>query len=550
LETEGAIWLKQLQSRYRHSLVKLLVVKLGYFIGQIACFWYFSSLMHDLIVEHQGIKQQTLLSFVLCSVIWVVLRHISENHLSKLNANVELMLQQKINSTLASQQHALARRYSSFFWQQVYLKHIPSIAQYVSQYTSQKYISVIFPLFVILSILPINWFVALILVITLPIVPIFMILVGHGAAQLHRKHFISLERLGGLFVDRLKALTLLTSFDQHEVESKRLAKASDLVNRQTMRVVSLAFLSSTVLDFFATVSMALVAVYIGFSLLGELSLGPDISFHYGLYLLLITPLLFAELKTLGRLYHQKSEAESAVDAIFPIVKSNLAVNTKESNTKESNTADNKANATKNLLFNDISWLKFEIAQPAIQANKLELNVNDSVLLTGQSGAGKSVLLDALMGFRQATHQLPGSVVLISQKPTILPGSVRDNLSMGQDIPDSQLWLMLEQVQLLDKVKSLPLGLDTLMGENPMLSGGEAQRLNLARALLQPFDVLLLDEPTAHLTESQHNELALLIHQLTKSKTRIWASHKPLPSSWFNRNWLIANGEITQGDRIC
>ena len=514
--------------------MKLLVVKLGYFVGQIACFWYFSRLMHGLIVEQEPLKGNVLLSFVICSVIWVVLRHISANYLSKLNASVELMLLQKINSTLDAQQHALARRYSSFFWQQIYLKHIPSIAQYVSQYTSQKYISVIFPLLVVLIIIPINWFVALILVITLPIVPIFMILVGHGAAELHRKHFISLERLGGLFVDRLKALTLLTSFNQHDVESKRLAKASDLVNRQTMRVVSLAFLSSSVLDFFATVSMALVAVYIGFSLLGELSIGPDISFHYGLYLLLVTPLLFAELKTLGRLYHQKSEAEAAVDAIFPIA--NNVVKTHLIN--------------KNSAFVTINWIDFKISQPSLVAKKLDLNNMDSVLLTGNSGAGKSVLLDALMGFKTCTHQLPGRVVLISQKPTILPTSVRDNLLMGQDIPEADLWFMLEKVQLTDKVKSLPLGLDTLMGENPMLSGGEAQRLNLARALLQSFDVLLLDEPTAHLTESQHNELALLINQLTQNKTRIWASHKPLPKSWFNRRWLIANGEITQGDNVC
>lgn len=543
MDTEGVIWLKQLQNRYRNSLIKLLVVKLGYFIGQVTCFWYFSNLMHDLIVGHAGVNNESSLAFVLSSLVWVVLRHVSENQLSKLNAVIELDLQQQINVNLDAQQHALARRYSSFFWQQVYLKHISSIAQYVSQYTSQKYISVLFPIFVISIIFPINWFVALILLITLPIVPIFMILVGHSAANLHRKHFISLERLGGLFVDRLKALTLLTTFDQHEVESKRLAKASDLVNRQTMRVVSLAFLSSTVLDFFATISMALVAVYIGFSLLGELSIGPDITFHNGLYLLLVTPLLFAELKTLGRLYHQKSEAEAAVEAMLPVIKSNPKFSL-------INASDSKRWGAKPMTFNDTRWHSFAISVPSIKAESLDLNGQDSVLLTGRSGAGKSVLLDALMGLRQATHQLPGTVVLISQKPTILPSSVRDNLSMGQDIPDSQLWLMLEQVQLSKKIKSLPLGIDTLMGENPILSGGEAQRLNLARALLQPSDVILLDEPTAHLTEQQHDTLALLIHQLTQNKTRIWASHKPLPSSWFNRRWLIENGEIFQGDTLC
>lgn len=517
--------LKAVEQEYRQGAMKLMSVKLLAFAGQISCFWVFSVMMFTMLVEQQPIAQPHLYWFLLFALIWVLTRHIAISFEHSLNTTIESNLLTKLNDRLNTEQHLLAKSQSVFSWQKIYLEHIPALALYISQYVTQKYLAVLLPLLVLIVLTPVNWFVTLVLILTLPLVPTFMILVGHKAANLHRKHFVSLERLGGLFIDRLKALTLLSTFNQHDKQQDLLHQSSQVVNRQTMKVVSVAFLSNTVLDFFSTVAMALVAVYIGFTLLGEINLGPELNFQLGLFLLLVAPLLFSELKTLGRLYHQKAKAEAAFDVLMPVLNKQNVATAKED-------------------FTGFQWLNFQIHQPELHAKQLILNTNDKVLLTGQSGSGKSTLLSALMGLKNSSHLCNVNSVLVGQKPVIMPGSVRDNLQLDKSLTEQQLWDVLAKVELTETIKRLPNGLNTKLGEHPPLSGGEAQRLCLARALLQDVELVLLDEPTAHLTETQHRELTQLICELCSNKTVIWASHKPLSTDWFNKQWQIEGGEIT------
>lgn len=521
---KSSFTLKAVEQEFRQGVTKLLLLKLLSFASQISCFWLFSVMMFQMLIEKQQIAQSDLSWFLLCSLFWVLLRHSAISYEHNLNTKIENNLLSRLNNRLHTEQHALAKSQSVFSWQKAYLEHIPAISLYVSQYLTQKYVSVVLPLLVLIVLIPVNWFVSLVLMFTLPLVPVFMILVGHKAANLHRQHFVSLERLGGLFIDRLKALTLLTSFNQHYKQKELLHQASQVVNRQTMKVVSVAFLSNTVLDFFSTIAMALVAVYIGFSLLGEINLGPELTLQLGLFLLLVAPLLFSELKTLGRLYHQKAKAEAATDALAQVFNEHTTPSEKEQ-------------------FSGFQWLNFQIHQPELHAKQLNLNPKDKVLLTGCSGSGKSTLLASLMGLKQSSHTMNVNSIFVGQKPVLLPSSIRDNLQLDTPTDEQQLWDVLAKVELIDTIKNLPEGLDTPLGEFPPLSGGEAQRLSLARALLQNVDFVLLDEPTAHLTKTQHQELANLICQLCNDKTIIWASHKPLSSSWFNKHWQIDKGEI-------
>lgn len=524
---EATLGLKSAVSEHRKRLALLVLIKSSYFIAQITCFWLFASMMHQFIVEQTGYAVKQFPLFSIASFCWVVLRYIAQSSELSLNHEIKHELQRRVHKKLSERQHALAQQYSSFQWQQVLLQHIPALADYISQYSVQKYLSAIVPLLALIIVLPVNWLVTLILLCTLPLVPIFMILVGHKAATLHRQHFISLERLGGLFNDRLKALTLITSFNQHRNQSQLLNTASRLVNQQTMKVVSVAFLSTSVLDFFSTVSIALVAVFIGFSLLGELTFGPEIVLQQGLFLLLLAPLLFSELKQLGRLYHQKAQAEAAWENLEPIIESPKIIRTHQP-------------------FNGIDWLNFKIETPRLTARSIHLAPGERVHLRGNSGAGKSVLLQALMGLIPASHQLNSCSTLMGQTPIVLPGSVRENLSLGENFSDIQLMNALEQVELKQVICRLPQGLKTPLGEYPPLSGGELQRLMLARVLLRSTDVIMLDEPTAHLPESQHQQLSALINRATQGKTLIWASHKSLPAEWFNHTWQVDNGILSTG----
>jgi ATP-binding cassette subfamily C protein CydD len=544
MTTNAQHWLKEVTKQYRIQLSMLLALRSIMFVSQALCFWFFAKIMGIFITQGSTLVDEFIPMFIISSFVWVLIKYVISVRVVKLQQQVETDLQNQLEHKLNTEQNALCRQYSSYFWQHVWVSHIPAISQFLTQYQLQKMLSGLIPVFVIIAIIPINYFVALILLITLPIVPLFMILVGKGAAKLHQQHFVALERLGGFFVDRLKALTLLTSFNQHDNETDRLDKASKLVNDRTMRVVSVAFLSTSVLDFFSTVAMALIAVFIGFSILGEISIGPELPFTFGLYLLLVAPLLFSELKNLGRFYHQKALAESAAEAIFPVVFS-AGIDPSSDADSDKTDIENTAFGNATLQNGNISfrWHNFYIKTPSLKAESLSLKQGEHILLKGASGAGKTVFLEALMGVRKSSHQLKGKCVLLSQSAVITPASVRSNLMLDRLLPDKDLLDILNQVELTHWLHNLPNGLDTLMGEHPPLSGGEAQRLALARILLQQADIVLLDEPTAHLTKQQHTQLAELINRLCLTQTVIWASHKSLPDDWFSQSWIVKNGVI-------
>lgn len=524
LDSKAQQWLRAFIQQYRNSLLVLLGLKVLMIVSQVLCFWTFSQLMSQLIVEHQALNEQVFLQFVASSVSWAVFKALSDwlQLRSKLNieANVESLCKQR----LLTYQKVLIAKTSSYYWHHIWLTHIPSVSTYLTEYQIQKWLSGLIPLLVIGAIFPVNYLIAILLIVTLPLIPIFMILVGHGAAKLHRQHFLALERLGGLFIDRLKGMTLITAFRRHEQETERLRLGSEVVNQRTMRVVSVAFLSNTVLDFFATVSMALIAVFIGFNLLGEINIGPDIAFSDGLYLLLISPLLFSELKALGCFYHQKAEAEAASEALSPLY-------------------DIKDTAIAPQSDKGFHWQNFEVTEPALYAESLSIKRSEHIKLSGLSGSGKTVLLEALMGLRACTHRLPENIAFVGQHAVITPFTVADNLALDAVFSDAELLAVIEQVGLTQWLSNLPQGLHSIMGEYPPMSGGEAHRLALARVLLRKPAIVLLDEPTAHLPEQLHIQLSQLIHTVFVDQTLIWASHKTLPMEWFDKEWSVDNGTI-------
>lgn len=527
----GPDWLKLLTKEFVGRQLWIFAFRLVQLAAQICAFWYAAHLVYQVTVARQAVSFIQTLPLVVAMVLWALSIWLVDWLSCNLKERIEQALEDRVHIALANQQLALTRRYSTTFWQQLLLHNVSDVGEYLTQYCVQKWLAVVSPLFVVLVVLPVNYMVAICLLLTLPIVPIFMVLVGNGAANLHRKHFHALERLGDMFSDRLKGLALITATGQHNNQQKRLQAASRIANQKTMKVVSLAFLSASVLDFFSTVAIALVAVFIGFSMLGEISIGLAISLQQGLFMLLVAPLLFAEMRVLGRYYHQKSKAEAASERFADV----LSVSSVKNNKRKIIVAP----------FTGFRWLNFALTTPRLHAAKLHLMPGDWVALTGDSGSGKSVTLEALMGFRNATHCIGADAAMLTQQACIVDGSLAFNLHLGkQSFTQQALLNVLDEVELMTWFSGLPKGLDTQLGDSPAMSGGEAQRLALARILLQKKEVVLLDEPTAHLTASQHQQLAELIHQKLCGKTVIWASHKPLPKHWFAQHWLVAENEIT------
>ncbi|WP_394222389.1 ABC transporter ATP-binding protein/permease [Alteromonas gracilis] len=558
----------------RTSLMAQVLVKCLSLFSLIIGFYFFSHIAHNWVVNKVPATQQDLIGLSVCLALCWLLQGVFNALSSKAKVNVLNKLEQHLQQVFITRQHALVRQHSVYYWQTLWLQHLQAFTDWALEYRVQQTIAVLVPLLALAVIFYVNPVIGFGVLVTLPVVPLFMVIVGKGAAALHRKHFIALERLGSLFTDRLTALPMLANYQAHQKQTALLKEASENLNTRTMKVVSVAFLSNSVLDFFATLAVALIAVFIGFSLLGELNIGPPITLQQGLWILLTVPLLLSEMKKLGQVYHQKAQAEAAQCELAPLFSQPLQ-NDKDKSASPSSAQSEKDPADPLVLLNAENFEVFDINAPhshlatnsslsygtssntllssnalsaeassaLLSADSLKLSKGDKVLLSGSSGAGKTLLLEALAGQRPATHKLNERVIWITQHPVITPGSVRENLCLSETFSDHELLKAIQAVELEYWLSLLPHGLDTVMTDYPLLSGGEAQRLSLARALLRDCDTWLLDEPTAHLPDAQHARLARLIQHLGKDKTLVWASHKALPVNWFDQFWTVARNNF-------
>ncbi len=513
----------------RSAFALLVFLGVSKAISVILAYWYFSVMIQDWIVNDRLTTQAPLLAMSVCLLGAWLLQRVRIHQTEHAKASLLASLERRLITQFGCQQHALIRQQSTYYWQSLWLQHLPAIADWHCEYRVQQSIAALVPLLVLAVIGWMNPVIGIALLIALPVVPLFMIVVGKGAARLHQRHFKAFERLGGMFVDRLKALPMLATFSAYERQKALLGRASEQLNDATMRVVTVAFLSNTVLDFFATLCVALVAVFIGFTLLGEIQVGPAIDLLTGLWILLTVPLLLSEMKALGQIYHQKALAQSACEALGDLV-------SEPGDCLTSRPAGS---------FRGEHFADFSVMSPTLNAPSLSVSEGDWIRLEGNSGAGKTVLLEALAGQREASHRLNCQYVYLSQQVALLPGTLRDNLCLDDHYADDTLWQVLAQVQLTPWARRLKQQLDTPFGEHPPLSGGEAQRLAIARLLLRDADVWLLDEPTAHLPQEQHVAIIDLLRVCCIHKTVIWASHKSLPECWFDRVWTVKDGEVLQ-----
>lgn len=438
----------------------------------------------------------------------------------------------------------LLRRHSVSAWHDLLTKRLKAVEHFLIDFELQRWLAAVMPMLVLLLVWPISWMTGILLLITLPLMPLFMWIVGVGAAQAQRRHFTALDRLGAFFIDRLKGASTLWTLNQSDAQWQRFRQAHGELERRTAEVVRLAFLSASVLDFLATLSVALVAVYIGFSLLGELNFGfwgRPFNLGTALFLLLLTPAFFAELKAMGKLYHARADAIAAAEELAPILT--------QAPVSDGTLAESQF---EQLQANHWQVLGYE-GDVIIDGHDLRLERGYRVWLQGPSGSGKSALIDALMGLRPIAGDwqlngkpvrhlkgLSGSIALLTQKPVLLPGSVFDNIGLGR-VDRATAERAIDAVGLNDWLAQQPQGLDTELGEFPPLSGGQAQRLAIARLWALKPELVLLDEPTAHLSEPEHRDLVALLEQKLTDTTLVWVSHRTLNADFFNRIWH-ADGE--------
>ncbi|UYK78750.1 thiol reductant ABC exporter subunit CydD [Xanthomonas sacchari] len=434
------------------------------------------------------------------------------------------------------------------------LAHGDALDGYYAGYRPARWEVSVVPLLIVLAVAWSDWVVGLILLFTAPLVPIFMMLVGWGAEAAGRRQLRELARMGGHFADRLKGLGLLRLYGRGDDELRGIAAAAEGVRERTLKVLRIAFLSSTVLEFFASVSVAIVALYLGLSYLGMIALHGSVpTLGTGVFCLLLAPEFYAPLRRLAAHYHDRANALAAAAEVERLLESLPQATDAPAAHAEGAAVPNDAAAEAMPVAAPSTSASREV--PLLQARALhlrplgarcdavqgldvDLHAGQRLALVGPSGSGKSTLLEALAGWlppRAGTLQVRKGLRIgyAGQRPYLFHGSIADNLRLADpQASAAQLHAAAEAAQVLRFAARLPQGLDTPIGERGFgLSGGEARRIGLARLLLRDPELLLLDEPTAFLDADTEADLLHTLADFARGRSVIVATHSEAAMRW-------------------
>jgi ATP-binding cassette, subfamily C, bacterial CydD len=398
-----------------------------------------------------------------------------------------------------------------------------SVEPYVARYLPALVSGAFLPLCAIVTLAFIDWPSALIVTLTVPLLPVFAALIGRTTEESTRRRWRSLSALSGHFLDVMRGLPTLASYGRADAQVESIATVSQRHRLATMKTLRLAFMSSAALELLATISVALVAVTVGLRLAyGVMPLGT------AMLAILLAPEAFWPIRRVGTEFHSAADGAEALDDVLSEIDHTVPRQDFADATVSGPDEDETSPEPSPVEGEAVGYCFPGATAEVLHSVSFTLPVGLTVI-TGPSGAGKSTLLELMAGLRRpstGTLTAPRSH-LVSQRPFLAPGTVRDNLTLGNDCGDDELWQILRLVGLDYMVITLPTGLDTRLGDDGFgLSAGQRARLTLARAALSSAPLLLLDEPTAHL-DAESAELAhRLIQTLAELRTVVVVTHRP------------------------
>jgi ATP-binding cassette subfamily C protein CydD len=377
---------------------------------------------------------------------------------------------------------------------------VEALEAYLRDYIPQLALAALIPITILIFVFTNDPTSGIVLLLTAPLIPLFMVLIGDRAEDLTRHQWFSLSRMSALFLETLQGLPTIKLLGQTHTHSLRLASLSERYRKATLEVLRVAFLSALVLEWLATLSTAVIAVEIGLRLLAG-----RLSFQPAFFILLLAPEFYLPLRRLGLHFHAGMSGIGAAQRIFSIL------NEESGRSKPASLLPPSCSRL------DIQHLTFtypDRTRPVLQDISIRLEVGRLTTLIGPSGSGKSTLAACLLGFLTPTsgvvscdhrvveqpENLRHLIAWVPQTPRLFHGTINHNLRLAnQNASADQLHEATRTAQVLDFILSLPQGFNTLLGEQGFrLSAGQAQRIALARALLKSAPILLLDEATSHL----------------------------------------------------
>lgn len=405
---------------------------------------------------------------------------------------------------------------------------VERLDHYFREYLSAIVSAVLIPLCIILLVLPLDFMTFLVLLLTAPLVPLFMALIGMAAGRLARQQHARMSLLGAHFLDVLQGLTTLRLLNRGKVQVQSIRRITDDFRGATMQVLRVAFLSALTLEMLATLSVAIIAVEIGVRLLHG-----GIRFEHALFLLVIAPEYYLPLRTLGARFHSGTEGAAVADRLYALL-----------DTLPQGKTDGRCDvpAWKTLRIQDVHFA-YTPERPALNGVSLSVERGQRVALIGESGSGKTTLSSLLLRFLSPQQgdvyldDVPLSAVdvsawraqiaWVSQKPYLFNETVEDNIRVGrQDATYDEVIAAAKAANAHDFIMKLPQGYATPCGERGLqLSGGQAQRIAIARAFLKDAPFILLDEPTANLDAESEAQVMGALRRLSENRTVLSIAHR-------------------------
>lgn len=427
---------------------------------------------------------------------------------------------------------------------------IDSLDAYFRDYLPALFTALLIPLTLLLVVLPLDTLTFTVMLITAPLIPFFMALIGRAAGAVAKTQYAGLGLLSAHFLDVMQGLITLKLFNRSQRQIETIARISGEFRAATMGVLRVAFLSALTLELLATLSVAVVAVEIGLRLLHG-----GIAFESALFLLVIAPEFYQPLRTLGARFHAGTEASAAAARIFDILETPIPVPPPQTAAF--------IPAGFDLRFEDVHVAYEGGERPALNGLSFEVAQNEKVALVGATGGGKSTALALLLKFVPANegairvggvdlrdfdaNAWRSQIAWVPQAPYLFNTTIAENIRLGRPAaPLAQVIAAAEAAQAHEFITRLPHGYETIIGERgARLSGGQAQRIAIARALLKDAPLLLLDEISSYLDQDTESALNRALDRLLEGRTALVVAHRLRTIQRMDRIVVVEGGRAVE-----
>ena len=515
--------------------------------------WYLSRIISNVFLAHQALQQVMLLLTGLLAVIATraLMTFGSDAVTNHIAGRIKTYLRERLYAHLLALGPSYTKDERSGELINTMVEGVESLDAYFAQFLPQVFLTVLVPTMVLLAIFPVDLLSGAVLLVTAPLLPIFMILIGLMADTVAKKQWRLLSLMSAHFLDVVQGLTTLKLFGRSRAQQEAIARISDRYRMTTMRVLRISFLSSLVLELGATICVAIIAVEIGLRLLYG-----QIPFQPAFFVLLLAPEFYLPLRALGTRYHAALSGEAALKRINEVLDTSVSIKTPEQveafSMPEAFT----------LRFDDVHYA-YEEQRPALNGISFTIHTGQKIALVGPSGAGKSTIAHLLLRFLEpdqgritinghSLQDIPArewrsQVAWVPQRPSLFNETVAENIRLGNgEATMEEVMEAARQANAHKFIQALPQSYDTIIGEHgARLSGGQAQRLSLARAFLKNTPLLVLDEATAHLDVESEEATVAAIEKLIRRRTVLLVAHRLTTVSNADQIIVLDAGKIVE-----